>query len=196
MSDKLWQAAHPEGRIALLPERGKADLTLFADAPAYDPKIWDAEGVRGQCNCYGFAANDPRGHASMPQPGEKSGREMKFPGPEGDDLIELATLDGLSYAGMTPWVRPGHYLVALAVAPYEDYHWYRQGPDGLWLHKPGNWHVSGTDDANQLIRDPRDADRGRYTEFHGFFHVPRGGIAVGLKARKRLQPQPRRSPRP
>jgi hypothetical protein len=64
------------------------------------------------------------------------------------------------------------------MAPGYDYHWYRLDKDGMWSHKPGGTPARNTDNANNVIADPRVADRGPYVEFCGFFTVCRCGVKI------------------
>ena len=69
-------------------------------------------------------------------------------------------------------------LVALAVAPGIDFHWYRKGADGLWTHKIGPAPVTQFDNSGNLIVDPRVADRGPYIQFSSFMIVFHGHIKL------------------
>lgn len=72
----------------------------------------------------------------------------------------------------------GTYKVAL-VSYNRDYHWYRQDSDGYWSHKRGYSVVERYDYSNNIIIDPYTADRGRYTNFLGYFAVsPWGNMYV------------------
>jgi len=59
-------------------------------------------------------------------------------------------------------------LVALVVAPGEDYHWYRHNDDGTWTHKPGETCATAEDSSGEAITDPRTADR-RFKNDDGTF---------------------------
>jgi hypothetical protein len=64
------------------------------------------------------------------------------------------------------------WKVALAFAKYDaDFHWYRLNNDGLWLHKPGGLRIRDYDDSCRIIYNPETCNRGRYTEFVGFFMI-------------------------
>ena len=52
------------------------------------------------------------------------------------------------------------------------------GRDGLWTHKPGGNPVTNVDDSDNLITDPRNADRGPYTDFCSFMIVMNGHIKI------------------
>ena len=54
------------------------------------------------------------------------------------------------------------YRVALAFdlrEDYNDYHWYRQNPDGTWSHKPSNGEVRDFDFDGNPILDPEFCNR-------------------------------------
>ena len=42
---------------------------------------------------------------------------------------------------------------------HQDYHWYRQHPNGYWSHKRGSTQVIDTDAAGNKIKNPGAADR-------------------------------------
>ena len=77
---------------------------------------------------------------------------------------------------------PRFYKGALVVAPGRDYHYYRQDDDnnGLWSHKPGYKPSTIRDSKNNLIVDPKAANRDygetlNYKDFCGYLCVPRNG---------------------
>jgi hypothetical protein len=110
-----------------------------------------------------------------------------------------------------PPEKSGYYLVALVVTSrpdgydatdkveyVNDYHWYRQGKDGSWSHKPGSDPVSSVDSDGIPISNPETAARksvykGQGTDdggsavdlvidydiFCGYFYVKKGGVKVG-----------------
>lgn len=56
----------------------------------------------------------------------------------------------------------GTYKVALVTYYMDDYHWYRQNPDGTWSHKPGCGEVTNKDFSGNVIYDPAESDTGKY----------------------------------
>ena len=69
----------------------------------------------------------------------------------------------------------GTYKVALVLYSNQDYHWYRQNPNGLWSHKfPGD-QISDVDPSGNLIIDPQISNQkfiqGDYDIFVGYFAV-------------------------
>ena len=70
------------------------------------------------------------------------------------------------------------YMGAVVVAPKYDYHYYRYNDEGQWTHKPGYKPTTNLDAANNIITDPKSADRNynkklNYTQFCGYTCVPR-----------------------
>lgn len=77
---------------------------------------------------------------------------------------------------------PRFYKGALVVAPGRDYHYYRLDDDnnGFWSHKPGYKPSTIRDAKNNLILDPKIANRDygdtlNYKNFCGYLCVPRSG---------------------
>ena len=68
----------------------------------------------------------------------------------------------------------GNWLIAAAYCPspsQADYHFWRRHSDGTWSHKPGSQDVMYWDFSNSTITDPYLSDRGRYTEFLGYYEI-------------------------
>lgn len=71
--------------------------------------------------------------------------------------------------------------IALVVHPGEDYHFYRQDPDGWWSHKDGANPVKRFDAEGKPIWNPRTAARDyrprgsflNYKDFCGYWCAPR-----------------------
>jgi hypothetical protein len=71
--------------------------------------------------------------------------------------------------------------IALVVDPGEDYHFYRQDPDGFWSHKDGGNTVKRYDAEKRPIWNPKTAARDyrhngsflNYEDFCGFWCAPR-----------------------
>ncbi|MCP5015636.1 MAG: hypothetical protein GY938_10225, partial [Ketobacter sp.] len=144
-------------------------------APIYEPGWWNVSTRQPYNNCYNYATNYRTD--TFAQPGRASGAiysalncsEVKA-GAIADELI-----DSPSANNKCP--DEGH-LVALAIWPGWDYHWYRKGKDGLWSHKPGGTAVTNLDNSGNTIADPRNADRGGYTDFCAFMVVKHGHIKI------------------
>jgi hypothetical protein len=139
----------------------------------YDPHFWNDPAHILQNNCYAYAAN--RREDLFPQPGRGAGRPML----RYDELltgpVTAATMaDGARrFDDCLPASEAPRLLVALVVAPGIDYHWYREH-GAFWGHKPGPTAARDFDEAHALILDPQVCDRGPYSDFCGYFLLPRG----------------------
>ena len=134
-----------------------------ADAPTYNPGMWNTPAVQPHNNCYNYA-ND-RITNTFAQPGRATGHQatvMACP-----NVLAGATSDGLhsvpNFAGVLP--KGGGWYVALVIWPNADYHWYRQDNVGCWSHKPGQTAARDVDNAGNAIVDPQTCNRGPYTIF-------------------------------
>lgn len=147
-------------------------------------------------NCYtyalGYYVNPVTGRkfrVNGQNPGEMSGDEISI-----TDLVDVETakeaietaLDAdCEYFGgdwreisATTQPRDGYYKVALVLSPGNDYHWYRQLPNGQWGHKPSIETARKTDFSNYIIYMPNSCDRDgtaynipNYTEFIGWYEL-------------------------
>ncbi len=155
-------------------DKNKSFATLLAEPP-YNPGWWNNDAIRLQNNnCYNYGCDTVTN--SFAQPGRGSGRMYTSiscgevgPAAARDGLVSIANVDN------TP--AQGHY-VALVVGPNWDFHWYRRDSTGMWSHKPGGTYVINYDQSGVSISDPRTANRGRYTDFCGFYHVVPGKIRI------------------
>ena len=80
----------------------------------------------------------------------------------------------------------GFYKGAIVVAPGVDYHYYRLNDEGVWTHKPGYKPSTYLDAKNNVIKDPKTADRNygkdlNYTDFCGYVCVPRNPVLKHMK---------------
>ncbi|HXB06600.1 MAG TPA: hypothetical protein VNW04_05785 [Puia sp.] len=133
--------------------------------PPYNPGKWNYEPVLSHNNCYNYA-NDKITN-TFAQPGLGSGQ--MYTALACGNVGPAAQRDGqipVSNVSSTP--AEGQYI-ALVVAPNSDYHWYRRDANGLWSHKPGRTPARNVDNSGNLIRDPRNCNRGPYTDFCGFY---------------------------
>ena len=71
-------------------------------------------------------------------------------------------------------------MIAIAIRPNFDYHFYRQDSDGTWSHKQGTTDITQSigidpvtrDQNNKAIRSPMSASMEiGYTSFVGYFYV-------------------------
>jgi hypothetical protein len=152
-------------------------------APDADLAWWNDGGtIQGGNNCYNYASNYRSD--TFAQPGLAAGQQYTSlsgcavaagqrsakDGAIADKLIDTPLADNKC-------PKKGH-LVALVIAPGFDFHWFRKGPNGRWSHKPGSTQARITDNSNNLITDPRTADRGPYTQFCTFMQVLHGHIKI------------------
>jgi hypothetical protein len=142
-----------------------------ADAPVYNPAMWNTPAVQPHNNCYNYANN--RITNTFAQPGRATGHMYtQLRACTGAGAVEPAAQSD----GLVPSVNfSGHlaakhgWYVALVLWPgppgASDYHWYRQDKVGCWSHKPGSTAARNWDNANHPITDPKIANRGPYTVF-------------------------------
>jgi len=166
---------------------GAASVLLGASVACADPLTPDLFNWQGPCfNCYNYAANT-RGNnlqAYFAQPGDASGGRYGAPiqcntvgVPGGVGFIrgvkDAAIADGLMFLGNPAPGQPlpnamGKCVVALAVRPGRDFHWYRLNGDGTWSDKPGQTKAQN---FGNVAPHTNVAGRGLYTQFCGYFGV-------------------------
>jgi hypothetical protein len=148
----------------------------------FNPAFWNNDpNVLYHNNCYNYGRNWRTN--TFAQPGRASGFPLG-PGFSGADVVTSAMHDGLRKR--CDCLPPDEYprrLMALVYAPnffpgYPDYHWYREQIGGFWGHKPGGSPARNVDNSNVVITNPETADRGPYTEFHGYFYAGKSVIIV------------------
>jgi len=138
-----------------------------AFVPPYDPGKWNNDpNIRTRNNCYNYA-NDKITN-TFAQPGRGSGQ--MYTAMDCGNVGSASQRDGQVPVG-PPATTPaqGHY-VALVIWPGNDFHWYRQDNNTRWSHKPGQTPARNTDNSGALISDPRNCNRGPYSNFCGFYH--------------------------
>lgn len=168
--------------------------------PAYEPWLWLAREIKESMNCYAYAfdvrdplliskcrknnGNDCRQY--FPQPGAVNGDRNALDASERRNCavvehlmkLDVPEVKKTDFYSKCP---PGHSKIALVVDPGEDYHFYRQDPDGYWSHKAGSGKVKREDALRRRIFNPAGAVRDsrwegsdlNYTDFCGFYCVPR-----------------------
>jgi len=150
--------------------------------PSYEPQRWNdpyksgySYGHQSENNCYNYACN--KATDSYAQPGYAHGAVWTLL--DCPNVSTAAAADGLVARsdGAAAGERCCH-TVALVMAPGIDYHWYRLDTNDMWSHKPGGLPARNTDQSQNLIPDPRTADRGPYTQFCGFFTVCRCKVEI------------------
>jgi hypothetical protein len=137
----------------------------------YTPGYWNDDAyIKRWNNCYNYATN--RRTDTFAQPG-KGGGGWPYSDPLNCAVIKAAAIkyDGAHRrCDCFPDSERPRYLMALAVWPGVDYHWYRKHIGGFWGHKPGNTEVRNVDNDGLVIYDPEACNRGPYTEFCGYLY--------------------------
>lgn len=148
---------------------GLGDI-MFPGRTSYQPTYWNDGGTRQRYNnCYNYA--NGRATNTFAQPGRASG------GGQAGSMSCAAVRAAAERDGLEPLadsaINATSYknVVALVVAPGYDYHWYRRDGNGKWTHKPGQTAATNRDNSGNEIADPRNANRGPYSDFCGFYRV-------------------------
>jgi hypothetical protein len=158
--------------------------------PPYDPNFFNKNpDLKGSHNCaayaFGYLNMNAKKDDAYPQPGAYSGY------PRFSKIRRKTCPDMLARVfGDMPSVKPAKFeercpahmsKIALAVDSRSDYHVWRQGPDGMWSHKPGATDVTDKDAFGRPIYDPEIASRNynkkgshlNYNRFCGYLCVRR-----------------------
>ena len=144
-------------------------LAKISYIPHYSTYFWNTNSRRPKNNCYNYSAN--KATDNFAQPGYASGSPTFSDDPWSCDAV-VAGAKGDSGITATSFLSSSNKkttLMALVIAPGRDYHWYRRDSNKRWSHKPGQTSATNKDNSGRLISDPRNADRGIYTRFCGFF---------------------------
>ena len=133
----------------------------------FEPNFWNTNNITYN-NCYTYAMNDHDLLRTKKQmPGEKCNLPIE-PNNYTCDIIHDAILcDYPSQVFRNNCDNDcpcGYHKMFLAIdddGEHKDFHFYRQDQKGgTWSHKPGSLKVRIHDDSNQIIHDPREANRG------------------------------------
>ena len=186
----------------------------------FEPKlnidIWNKnQYLKDSHNCFAYAINtvDPAlikdckdeigCNVGFPQPGYQAGYKRFANQREkgcGDMVMRLWGDNPKVYATtFRSKCKYGTSKIALIVDPKRDYHFLRQDPDGYWSHKPGSLPVKRVDASDRPIIRPDRAlfiykskeDPLLYTDFCGYFCVPRDKPLHMSKISKAIIPAPR-----
>ena len=163
-------------------------------------KKYDDPAVRLIHNCfsYGFGVIDPKlvqkckqkklkdCRTHFHQPGAlhgdrnalNAGERRTCPVVEKLMMADIPNVTRVDFATKCP---ANTSKIALVVDKGEDYHFYRQDPDGMWSHKDGSNKVKRYDALKKPIANPQFASRDyqwtgsdlNYEDFCGFYCVPR-----------------------
>lgn len=130
-------------------------------------------------NCYSYSLDIPRhgwgrpGQLLLPR-SKKYDSPMKGISPE--DLARWIEGDGLVRVRKSDTNPQSHHVIAAALCPDRDFHFYRWNASGEWSHKIAARKPSRLDASRNTIMSPEECDRGRYEIFVGYFVVPDEGI--------------------
>ncbi len=165
-----------DNRIVFAKSLPRSCTRKALDAPHYEPAAWNVSSVQFSNNCYNYANNRPDG--SWAQPGRAHG--VSLVDHSCKEVQNAALTDGLSLVthSNAALARGDGWYVALAVAPGEDYHWYRQDADGCWSHKIDKLEVIDVDESGATVTDPETCNRGVYTDFCHYM-ITGGGVVIG-----------------
>ena len=194
--DSLYCEQHPNCPLA--PVNGYE--------PKYDTQKWNSDpAVYRSMNCYAYFADAidnklviecrKRGHKNcrqyFPQPGALNGERNALNAVERRHcpvvanlmMKDIPTIRPSSFHQRCP---PGTSKGALVSHKGEDYHFYRQNPDGYWSHKDGSNQIKDFDALKRKIANPELAARDyrwqgsdlNYADFCGFYCVPRNQRVV------------------
>jgi hypothetical protein len=148
-------------------------------APLYEPDWWNDPSRQPHNNCYNYGTNYRTD--TFAQPGRASGHQYPWPITCAGVLPAAVSDDLIDNPNANNRCPPEGHLVALVVSPgpgFNDFHWYRKGRNGLWTHKPGGGQATNVDNSGHTISDPRNADRGPYTDFCTFMTVMHGHTKI------------------
>ena len=160
-----------------------AQVTVKPDgAPPYEPTYWNNPSFVRCNNCYNYGCNIRTDNYA--QPGSAHGLSHTKTCP----TVTLAAIaDGLAETNIDKRCKKCTHIVALVIAPNEDYHWYRLDDTGRWSHKMGPWPASDRDGSGNQINNPETADRRvfngpdfirDYSIFCGYFCVDKDNVVI------------------
>jgi hypothetical protein len=137
--------------------------------PSYTPAFWNDGGlVQDHNNCYNYSNN--KRTDTFAQPGNAAGLTLAWPADMQCDKVHAAAVaDKIPPLPASGKCDDTRCRIALVVAPFQDYHWYRLDKNGLWTHKPGHTPATNVDNSGNPITNPETANRGPYTDFCGYF---------------------------
>jgi hypothetical protein len=158
------------GSISMAQKKITPDQAVDIKVPKTYLDFWNIKSsIRSNNNCYNYSTN--RLTNDFAQPGDAS-RNI-YTDLTCDDVQKSAASDlGLEPTSFFEYTNENDFtLIALVVAPDEDFHWYRRDSNKMWSHKPGSDRATTLDNSGQPITSPETADRGPYTEFCGYFKI-------------------------
>jgi hypothetical protein len=148
--------------------------------PKYEPNIWNSNyNTQIHNNCYNYGCDLQTD--TFAQPGRAHGILLNWPADMNCNAVTAGAIaDGLAKVNCDEGCGCSDcwHQVALVISPGWDYHWYRKDRDGRWSHKMGGTPATNLDNSNNIITDPRTADRGSYTIFCGCFCVNKSNVVI------------------
>ena len=160
-----------------------AQLIVKPDgAPPYEPAYWDDPSIVGCNNCYNYGCNIRTDNFAQPGFAHNVNHSLTCP-----TVTLAAVADGLTETNIDKQCKNCTHIVALVIAPNEDYHWYRLDDNGRWSHKMDGFPVSNLDGSDNLINNPETADRRAfngpdfmrdYSIFCGYFCVDKNNVVI------------------
>lgn len=153
--------------------------------PEYNPGLWNDDYWVQRCNnCYNYACDIQTNDYA--QPGLAHG--ITLSNGTCSEVTAGAIADGLASINCDEscGCDECRHKVALVIKPgtYWDYHWYRQDRDGKWSHKMATYPATNLDNSDNIITDPRTADRRHpttgedYSVFCGCFCVNKTQVTI------------------
>ena len=137
----------------------------------YNPSFWnDGGAIQANNNSYNYATNHRTD--TNAEPGRSSGESCSDPTTgcmNAATIATYATNDGLIPTTLSGGCLGARTMIALAVSPGNDDHWYRRDLDGNWTHKMPGMPATNLDNSGQRITNVETADRGNFTDFGGYF---------------------------
>jgi hypothetical protein len=159
----------PDSRGTTPPVAAPA-VTCYIELGAFNPGFWNDPNYITRNNCYNYASNKRTN--TFAQPGRGSGH--MYTALTCQAVSAAAISDGLHHRfDCFPDTEKPRWLVAMVVAPGYDYHWYRKQKEGFWGHKPGGTAARNVDNNGVVISNPETCARAPYTDFCGYFYVPK-----------------------
>ena len=172
----------------------------------YEPDIWNNNKyLQNSHNCYAYMLNDINDDLVYiyekedkkdrkilnPQPGHYCGmtKYVNLDDTTCNKIVNRVICDNpnITFHSNLPTCTSNYYRGALAVNEGKQYHFYRQDEDGKWSHKDGGGIATQLDDSDNKIIDPKDADRGEYNKFCGYFCIPENDFKDTNMARNRYR---------
>ncbi len=171
-------------------------LPLSGSELDYEPELWNYQPVQ-QNRCYYYAINNQLNNDGSVGSGSRDpgiyaecseiGQAMSVLRSNVEEFINYVEKDCIAFWGINEnnvesvfkeigqyeQCDPGMYKIAFVYDGdyYTDYHWYRQNSDGTWSHKIGVGEVTNLDSSGELILDPQNANRGKYSVFYKYYAV-------------------------